>query len=135
MENFTVAVQKGNRIYDTNGVEWHGTAYEEFLRWKPNASVLGTMWYDMFADAVRSLLLNTESVQKNGITSKMVDDIISAARRYASIYLNNPNDGDRAMFIFRGILMDIMRNYEYTDHRWDNLVEGLYQKIMDLVKV
>ena len=135
MENFTVTVQKGNRIYDANGIEWHGTAYEEFLRWKPNASVLGAAWYDMFGDAIRSLLLNTESVQKIGITPEMVEDIIIAARRYAVIYMSNPSCGDRAMYIFRGVLMDIMRKYDYADCRFDNLIEGFYQKIMDLVKV
>lgn len=135
MENFTVTVQKGNHIYDTNGIEWHGTAYEEFLRWRPNASVLGAAWYDMFADAIRSLLLNTESVQKIGITAGMVEEIIMAARRYAAIYLSNPSSGDRAMYIFRGVLMDIMRKYDYGDCRFDNLIEGFYQKIMDLVKV
>jgi hypothetical protein len=135
MENFTVTVQKGNHIYDTNGTEWHGTAYEEFLRWRPNASVLGAAWYDMFADAIRSLLLNTESVQKIGITTGMVEEIIMAARRYAAIYLSNPSSGDRAMYIFRGVLMDIMRKYDYGDCRFDNLIEGFYQKIMDLVKV
>ena len=135
MENFTVTVQKGNRIYDANGIEWHGTAYEEFLRWRPNASVLGAAWYDMFADAIRSLLLNTESVQKIGITTGMVEEIIMAARRYAVIYLSNPSSGDRAMYIFRGVLMDIMRKYDYGDCRFDNLIEGFYQKIMDLVKV
>lgn len=135
MENFTVTVQKGNHIYDTNGIEWHGTAYEEFLRWRPNASVLGAAWYDMFADAIRSLLLNTESVQKIGITTGMVEEIIMAARRYAAIYLSNPSSGDRAMYIFRGVLMDIMRKYDYGDCRFDNLIEGFYQKIMDLVKV
>ena len=135
MENFTVTVQKGNHIYDTNGTEWHGTAYEEFLRWRPNASVLGAAWYDMFADAIRSLLLNTESVQKIGITAEMVEEIIMAAKRYAAIYLTNPSGGDRAMYIFRGVLMDIMRKYNYGDCRFDKLIEGFYQKIMDLVKV
>jgi hypothetical protein len=49
--------------------------------------------------------------------------------------MSNPTCGDRAMYIFRGVLMDIMRKYDYADSRFDNLIEGFYQKIMDLVKV
>jgi len=135
MENVKVEVQRGNHIY-RDGVELHGTAYEEFLRWAPNRMYLGAdLWNDMFKDAVRSVVLNSDSIQDNDLANK-VDEIVVASIKYSKIYFQSGEDcRDRALFIFHGVLRDIIYGYTYKDTRLDFLVEGLYKKIVDLIRI
>ncbi len=134
MENIKVEACIGNHVYK-NGIEMHGTVYEEFIRWRPNYNGLGESWFSIFDDAVRSLVLNTESLQSNDLHMK-VDDIVKAANKYARIYMASPVDcRDRALYMLHGVLQDIVRDYQYRDTRYDTLVQGLYEKISALVKV
>lgn len=133
MEQIIVSSNVNGQTY-RSGIEQHGTAYEEFMRWRPNYQALGNAWFEIFADAVRSLLLNTESVSKVGINEEKVANIITAACRYASLY-HQSEDGDRALYILRGVLDDVIRGYEYRDHKYDSIVEKLYQRIVDLITV
>lgn len=133
MEKIVTSAVIGNQVY-SNGIEQHGTAYEEFMRWRPIESVLGDAWYEIFNDAVRSLILNTESINKIGINKEQVDDIVSASSRYARLYFRTHREGDSALYIFKGVLDDVIRGYDYEDHRYDYIVNGLYDKIVALIK-
>ena len=42
-----------------------GTAYEEFLKQKPNHASLGEYYFDLLRDATRSLILNTANEMKS----------------------------------------------------------------------
>lgn len=138
MENIVVTTTKGGLSYKEDGSAIHGTAYEEFMRWRPTYTGLGQEWFNIFGDAVRSLILNTESVQKVNLADK-VEKIVDISKRYAYIYYNTEGqtretDSSRALFIFKGVLMDLVRDYNYMDPKYDKLVDGLYNKICDLIK-
>lgn len=139
MEKIIVTTSKNGLSYKEDGSAIHGTAYEEFMRWRPTYSGLGQEWLNLFGDAVRSLILNTESVQKVNLGNK-VNQIVDISKRYARIYYATEGaareaDSSRALFIFRGVLMDLVRDYNYMDPRYDDLVDGLYKKICDLIRV
>ena len=139
MEQIIVTTSKNGLSYKEDGSAIHGTAYEEFMRWRPTYSGLGQEWFNIFGDAVRSLILNTESVQKVNLGSK-VDMIVEISKRYARIYyhaegVSREADSSRALFIFKGVLMDLIRDYNYMDPRYNALIDGLYDKICDLIKV
>lgn len=135
MENFKVSTVKGNIEYSYNGNVIVGTAYEEFLKVKPNPSTLGNDWYDLFEDAIRSFILNTASNASCSGLHSIMDDIISASKRYAKLYnVTIAEDKYKALFIFKGVLKDIVTGYDSSKNA-DRLVSYLHDGICAAIKL
>lgn len=135
MENFRVSTVKGNITYTKNGEYLVGSTYEEFLKVRPNPSTLGDDWYDLFEDAIRSFILNTASTASCTGLHSIMDDIISASKRYAKLYNVTINeDKYKALFIFKGVLKDIVTGYDASKNA-DKLVSYLHEGICAAIKL
>lgn len=111
------------------------TAYEEFLRFKPIYEDLQEDWSTMFKDAVTSFLYNYEAVNKTGLLRyDKMDHIVEKANQYAIIYFNSGKK-DRVLYIFRGVLNDIIRDCNYSQDNYLNMTNFIFEKIKELITV
>lgn len=132
MEEFKVISVKDNIAY-TN--EYDETAYEEFIRYKPDYKIMEMDWIRLFKDAVRSFILNTESImQTNIFDEEKTNYIIEKSAEYAILYFNSGHD-ERILRIFKGVLTDIIRGYSYQQNMYTKIINQLYAGIVKLIEV
>ena len=123
-----------NGISIMNGVKTSGTAYEEFLRQKPNYVSLGEYYFELLRDATRSLVLNTANYSGMDFLHSICKELEDACIRYARLYYHTEvEDKDRALVILRGVIQDLVSNYHH-DKKYD-VVDSLFNGMESLIKV
>lgn len=130
--NFIINVVNNGKTYDLNSNLQVGTAYEEFLKVKPNIETLGNLWYELFNDAIQSYVLNlAKSDSTYSYLSAIVGNIISTCDRYTHIYFQS-KDGDRALLILKGVLKDIINQYDYNSN--SPATDMIFKAVISLIK-
>ncbi len=132
MEKFIV----GTKI---DGIQYNGdaklyTTYEAFIMYKPDVNSLGEDWFILFKEAIRSLVLNTESVWNTGLLANKLDEIIRVSCIYARIYFSS-SDSNRSLALLRSNIYDIVRGYKYNATGSNELALNLFEKIAALIKI
>jgi len=130
----TVVVRNGISTSMSTGNMTSGTAYEEFLKQKPNYSLLGDYYFELLRDATRSLVLNTANSHGFDYLRTICIDLENACIRYAKLYYFTENESkDRALVILRGVIQDLISNYHHNK-RYD-LVDTIFKGMEALIKV
>ena len=131
--NFKVTVVSNGISYDSNG-KTSGTAFEEFLKQKPNVQALGEYYYELLRDATRSLILNTANMHGIDYLYNIHVQLEDACIRYAKLYYHAGNgEGERAMVILRGVVQDLVSNYR-SNKKYDT-VDIIFKGMEALIKV
>lgn len=129
----SVVVRNGISVTSTGNMT-SGTAYEEFLRQKPNYSLLGEYYFELLRDATRSLVLNTANTSGFDYLRNICTELENACIRYAKLYYFTENESkDRALVILRGVIQDLVSNY-HCDKKYD-LVDVIFNGMQMLIKV
>ena len=130
----SVVVRDGITTVASTGNMTSGTAYEEFLKQKPNHASLGEYYFDLLRDATRSLILNTANSSGFDYLRNICVELENACIRYAKLYYYTENESkDRALVILRGVIQDLVSNYHFNK-KYD-LVDTIFNGMVKLIKV
>ena len=111
-----------------------GTAYEEFLKQRPNYTQLGEYYFELLRDATRSLVLNTANIYGFDYLRNICTELENACIRYAKLYYYTENESkNRALVILRGVIQDLVSNYHH-DKKFE-LVDVIFNGMQSLIKV
>ena len=131
--NSTV-VRNGIALASTTGNMTSGTAFEEFLKQKPNYVQLGDYYFELLRDATRSLVLNTANSSGFDYLRDICTELEDACIRYAKLYYYTENESkNRALVILRGVVQDLISNYHYNKKY--ELVDTIFNGMEKLIKV
>lgn len=130
----SIVVKDGIAIQPSTGMIISGTAYEEFLRQKPNYKLLGDYYFELLRDATRSLILNLSNTSGFDYLRSICTELENACIRYAKLYYFTENESkNRALVILRGVVQDLVSNY-HPNKKYE-LVDTIFDGMQSLIKV
>lgn len=131
MENVNVAtVVQGNRFY----TDQMSSCFDEFLRIKPDFSVLGEVFYMLLRDATTSLVKSIAKSCDNIVLNDNSEKIVDLAEKYARLYFSLNRD-ETTLLMLRSALYDLIREYDYNNKKYDTLSLKMYENIKKLITV
>jgi len=124
-----VVIQRSK--YHTEAIN---SCYDEFLRLRPDASVIGNIFYTLLQDATASYIKSIAKIGDNSILEDNSEPIVKLTEKYARIYFAM-NKEERVLLMFRSALYDIVRSYDVTNKKYDVLASTIYENIRKLIVV